>query len=82
MLGQLAGDRSLTWKQKAARLQELVAGAPRRSPASVKRRWVQLERLANEAGWRCAESGTYRVAGWANDATGEWMWEYPLDTAG
>jgi hypothetical protein len=82
VLGQLAGDRSLTWKQKAARLQELVAGAPRRSPASVKRRWVQLERLANEAGWRCAESGTYRVAGWANDATGEWMWEYPLDTAG
>jgi hypothetical protein len=82
VLGQLAGDLSLTWKQKAARLQELVQGAPRRSPASVKRRWAQLERLANDAGWRCAESGTYRVAGWANDATGEWMWEYPLDTAG
>ena len=82
VLAQLAGDRSLTWTQKAARLQELVSGAPRRSPPSVKRRWVQLERLANQAGWRCAESGTYRVAGWANDATGEWMWEYPLDTAG
>ena len=49
---------------------------------AVKRRWAQLERLASKAGWRCAESGTYRVAGWANDATGEWMWEYPLDTAG
>lgn len=82
VLSQLAGDRSLTWKQKAARLQELVSGAPRRSPSSVKRRWIQLERLANQAGWRCAESGTYRVAGWANDSTGEWMWEYPLDTAG
>ena len=82
VLAQLAGDRSLTWKQKAARLQDLVQGAPRRSPASVKRRWAQLERMANEAGWRCAESGTYRVAGWANDKTGEWMWEYPLDTAG
>ena len=82
VLAQLAGDSSLSWKQKAVRLEELVSGAPRRSHLAVKRRWAQLERLASKAGWRCAESGTYRVAGWANDATGEWMWEYPLDTAG
>ena len=40
VLAQLAGDSSLSWKQKAVRLEELVSGAPRRSHLAVKRRWA------------------------------------------
>ena len=81
VLTQLATDPSLTWRERADRLAQMVVGAPHRSASTIRQRWARLQRIAADAGWRCELNDRYRVAGWHNHRSDKWSWEYPVRTA-